>query len=86
MEDEIVITKKYKIVDVTEPKDGYEVYKDYFWLCVDGKPEKALLYKGLYPQCNKSVLALEFGFVKSGLPKNISVVHIPVAYVKHLPE
>lgn len=86
MGDEIIITKRYKIVDVTQPKDGYEVYKDYFWLCVDGDPEKALLYKGLYPQCNKSVLAAEMGLAKSSLPKNISIVHIPIAYVKPLPE
>ena len=75
----------FTIENALEPKDGYLVYTDKYWLCVDGDPTKALFYQGLYPQCNCRIRAEGLLWRLNrypDAPKNVSIVLIKIAYVK----
>ena len=74
--------KKFELIDITQPKDGYTVYKDYYWLCKEGLPQQALFYKGVYPQCNKVEAILKRGFDLTSVDYFVGAVFIPIAYVK----
>lgn len=74
----------YTTIDVTQPKDGYTVRTNYYWLCVNGDPTKALFYKKLYPQCNKNKYISEKHGIKELNGETVSVIFIPVAYIKEI--
>jgi hypothetical protein len=76
--------------DVTQPKEGYEVYANKFWLCENGDPTKALFYRGIYPQCNKCRSIMKqskaHGERYPDAPKPIEIIFIKTAFVKPLPQ
>jgi hypothetical protein len=77
---------KIKFHDITQPKSGYKVYVNKYWLC-DKNPSRALFY-GSSAQCNND----EQIMLKAGLGRNIlelneklnidaKVIFVPVSYV-----
>ena len=69
--------------DITEPLQGYTVYTRHWWVCKDGNPAKALFY-GDSPQCNvnKRVLEANINYVEQNFAANVSIVFVPVAYLR----
>lgn len=71
----------YTIKDVTEPKTGYTVKADCYWLCEDGDPKKALFHNQT-AQCNKDKRITDWvykGAYKSDA--SLQVIFIPIAYI-----
>lgn len=67
--------------DVTVPKDNLIVYKDYYWLCEEGKPQNACFF-GSSPQCNKDKRVAEMVLNNCYADaKCISIIFIEIAYV-----
>jgi hypothetical protein len=72
---------KYRTVDVQTPANGRQVYLDYWWLCENGDPKKAL-FLNASAQCNKNKQIVEM--VWNGAWKaaeNLKIVKIPIAYL-----
>ena len=72
----------FRTVDITTPLSGRVVYKDSYWLCEEGNPQKALFY-GNTPQCNKSKSIAEH-VIKNDLYSNytkLQVAFIETAFV-----
>jgi len=67
--------------DITIPKEGFFVYKDKYWVCVDGDPAKAVFF-GDNPQCNRYDRIVEHG-IKTKLygDMNVSAVFVETAFV-----
>jgi hypothetical protein len=74
--------KPFNIKDITEPKQGYIVYKDHFWLCVDGDPKQALFYKDM-PQCNADKRVHEWALKTENYVgfSNLQITFIALAYL-----
>lgn len=75
---------KYRTIDVTIPKSFSSVRKDYYWLCEDGDPTKALIFNQT-PQCNQDKRISEW--VLNGAYKahnNIQIVFIELAYIPQI--
>ncbi len=77
---------KIKFHDVTEPKSGYTVYVNKYWL-VDGDAKRALFY-GNSAQCNNDEEIMKrCGFfrnlpeLKEKLKIEPKIVFVPVSYV-----
>jgi hypothetical protein len=68
--------------DVTEPKEGLVVYKDAYWLCVDGDPKRALFF-GNSPQCNKDKRIQEWAMKQDQYANrgDLQIIHIETAFV-----
>lgn len=73
---------KFNTKDVTIPKEGLVVYKDAYWLCVNGDPTQALFF-GSSPQCNKNKTIQEWAMKQDQYAKrgNLSIVFIETAFV-----
>lgn len=69
----------YMTRDITKPLNGYTVYTDAYWACINGDPAKAIFYN-TSPQCNKNKAIMDSA---GHIPKDLnwSVVFVPVAYV-----
>jgi len=82
--------------DVTKPfsdreqgVENIQVFKNFYWLCVDGDPTKALFYGNYYaPQCNQNKSILEHRYAKGTqaerignlIEAEVKIVQIPLAY------
>lgn len=68
--------------DVTEAKDGLVVYKNAYWLCVDGSPQHALFF-GNAPQCNANIKVQEWALKQDQYSKrgDLQIVFIETAFV-----
>ncbi len=69
--------------DVTTPTNGWIVRTDYFWICENGDPTKALFFQGYSAQCNR-MEAMVDRFIHTlykDHPVPVSKVFIPIAYV-----
>lgn len=78
--------KDFTIEDVTTPKEGYIVYLDRYWACIDGDPTKALFY-GKYhsPQCNGNKhLCEHLNYSLHKEDSRVQTVFIPIAYIKRV--
>src|SRR5688572_6202342 len=93
---------KYIVEDVTVPfkidkeqnSISVEIYKNYWWACVDGDPKKAVFYswssKYRTPQCNLNKSIMDHVYVSGSavdrigkaLEKKVEIVQIPMAYFK----
>lgn len=71
----------YTVKDITDPKEGYIVFKNRYWVCQDGDPTKALFYKQKYPQCNHNSLVVKNGLESYPKQYNALVVFVPTAYI-----
>lgn len=68
--------------ELETPKNGYICIMDRWWVVAYGQ---ALFYEGGYPQCNINERIAEYladPVKHPDLPKRVSVVFIPLAYVK----
>lgn len=75
---------KYDFRDVTEPKNGYILCKDHYWLCENGDEKQALFILDA-PFCNTDINVMEWGmlnYIKCGI-ENVKPVLIPIAYIKN---
>lgn len=74
--------KKVPYVDLINPKDGYVVYLDYWWVVT---PDSEVLFytaRGAYsPQCNKNERIVQM-LCKNKHYDGCRPVYVPVAYVK----
>lgn len=72
---------KFNFKDIATPKGGWQVYANSYWLCENGKPEKALFF-GDSPQCNSNQKICEWT-MKHDMYKefNLQIVFVPIAYV-----
>ena len=82
----VIDYKKINYHDITEPKNGYIVYVDKYWIC-DEVPERALFY-GTSPQCNSSKEVIEraglfrtYDELKEKLNIRPKIIWMPIAYV-----
>lgn len=77
--------EKIKFHDITQPKSGYTVYVNKYWLC-DENPSKAIFY-GNSAQCNDDEqIMLRSGFgnlceLNDRLKINAKIIFVPIAYV-----
>lgn len=74
----------YKVIDVTEIPKGGEcaVYRDQYWLCVDGDETKALFFHTT-PQANSDLKLTEWVLnrTKNVIPfENVDIVFIDLAF------
>lgn len=96
---------KFHIYDVTNPfLDGRDqgvtnvrIFKNYWWLCVDGDPTKALFYSQFYnPQCNSNKAIMEHKYttvtgeqitqgdrIGKQIKAEVKLVQIPLAYAPY---
>lgn len=75
---------RYITHNVLDPTGIVQVYKDYWWWCVDGDPKKALFYRpgrrGFgSPQCNSNKTISERVGKNLGHDKRAQLIQIPVA-------
>ncbi len=79
--------KNYNYKDVTEPKSGWVVLRDHYWICKDGDPTHALFFNNI-PQCNlnEKIVNGKCGINRKDLNdvSNLSVVYIDIAYVPNI--
>ena len=74
---------EYNTKDVSTPRDGYTVYMNRYWVCVDGDPKQALFY-GDSPQCNRNKYVPET-MLSGGTYKGqryLEVVFLETAYLQ----
>ncbi len=74
---------KFEFKDVSQPFNGAIAYVGYYWMCENGDPSRALFF-GDSPQCNKDQRIVNNSIGKDlwqSASKNLSIVHIPVAYL-----
>lgn len=77
--------KDFSTFDAINPKGIVQVYRDYWWWCVDGDPTKALVYnaRGLFaPQCNRDEACARAVGTKLGHDTRAQLVQIPLAFVR----
>ncbi len=79
--------------DVIHPSGIVQVYKDYWWWCVNGDPTRAIFYcyKGKYPyarrmgapQCNadKRICQMKNADNCMNYPEGTQLIQIPLAFV-----
>lgn len=75
--------------NVIEPTGIVQVYKNYWWWCVNGDPTRAIFYKGMYsriigsPQCNanKRICEMVNANNRMNYPEGTQLIQIPLAFV-----
>jgi hypothetical protein len=88
--------KDYTFLDVSKPfeKDDevatgvVQIFKNFWFMCADGDPKRALVYKGFALQCNADERVMNHVysqqtidlFAKEGI--EIKIVRLPMAYRK----
>ncbi len=77
----------YVAVNVVDPSDVVQVYKDFWWWCLDGDPTKAIFYKcnirgGIgSPQCNSNKEIAETVGKRLKHNERAQLIQIPLAFV-----
>ena len=72
--------------NVIEPKGIVQVYRDFWWWCLDGDPSRALFYRPRKrgcgsPQCNSSEAVVRKVGEGLGHDKRAKLIQIPLAFV-----
>ena len=70
------------MIDVTQPKEGYRVALNRYWLCTEGDLTRAIFF-GNSPQCNTKESISRMGIVlaKDGTGWPVDVVFAPISYI-----
>jgi hypothetical protein len=75
------MNKGYNTIDVTNPKQGWVVVREVYWLCKDGDEKQAIFFNDT-AQCNKNIQIpermLEYTKQKTGW--DIQIVFIDMAF------
>lgn len=80
--------KGFKTLDVTQPTEGSVVYKNRYWLCLDGDLSKALFFERgdiITPQCNTNKKVADY-VLKGKMYQeigNVQIVFAEITYVPH---
>ncbi len=76
---------KYIEFDVVNPDGIVQVYRDYYWWCIDGDPRRALFFgnsiKEGRPQCNYNEDLAKYIGLKLGHDKIAKLIQIHLAFV-----
>lgn len=77
---------EFKEVNVLEPAGEVQVYRNYWWWCVDGDPKRALFYARRKhevgsPQCNFNKAVAEVVGKKLEQDSIAQLIQIPLAFV-----
>lgn len=78
--------REFVTFDVVNPQGIVQVYRNYWWWCVDGDPTKAIFYKTSsrspgHAQCNSNKEIAQGVGDKQPYPVGAQLVQIPLAFV-----
>lgn len=76
--------KNFTFKDVTKAEDGFTIFKNSYWACLNGDPQQALFFKNIFPQCNKNKDLVDRFYGKGLEGVNIETVFLETAYAKEL--
>ncbi len=73
----------FNFKNIIEPLQNYIVYKNYYWLCLNGNHEQALFF-GDGPQCNKDERVCKWMLDQKQFKElgNLEIVFIETAFIK----
>lgn len=81
-----VSDSKFVERNVVDPSGIVQVYKNFWWWCIDGDPKRAIFYRLTprstgSPQCNSNESIARGVGEKLGYPEGAQLIHIPLAFV-----